>query len=79
MHDSIFNLHRTKPWCWKERVWLIIIAIAGIIDGLVTLISFGYLETDLRCFVLFEWEELEDWKEGEPFFRVSKGAITNQK
>ena len=64
MHDSIFNLHRTKPWCWKERVWLILLGIAHIIDGLTLVLSFGYLETDFRCFLLFEWEALEDWKEG---------------
>ena len=42
---------RCDDWC--ERGQLIALALASIYDGLVTVVSLGYLTTDIRQWLLF--------------------------
>jgi hypothetical protein len=38
----------------REQAELVLLAIAGIVDGVVALVSLGYLTSDLRPWLLFD-------------------------
>ena len=39
---------------WRDRCQLIVLALASIYDGLVTVVSLGHLTTDVRAWLLFD-------------------------
>jgi hypothetical protein len=39
---------------WRERGQLIVLGAASIYDGLITVVSLGYLTTDIRAWLLFD-------------------------
>lgn len=65
--SKIFNLKRTihdhpdGKRNWRIHVFTIFLAIGYIIDGVVLVGTLGFWETEVRCFVSFDWDLLNNW------------------
>jgi hypothetical protein len=47
---------------WRQRAVLLLSDLASIVDSTVSLVTLGFVCTELRVLVIFS-EKLEDWRE----------------
>ncbi len=47
---SKYSLYKSR----KERLQMLVLGLASIYEGLVVLLSAGYLTTDIRAYLLFD-------------------------